>query len=368
MFLKQITDSFLGLPTLVAPYTITGFILMGGLAFFSLMISLGCSPRRERIDGIFFWLFGLVLVNFAIFRPVGLARDDSAYVNIVNGLSATLNGIQGAAPERDHVWYYLVEMCINYLPGNVIAVQFLSGFGVLIKLFVIDRLCSQRLLALLLFIPLCYLQYDLTQLRAGLAISWMMLGIYWLVRSKIVLGGVALLTNFMVHSQAIFSPALLMYKLFGFSRLILPMGLVVLIGFIYSGFYPSANTLNWLVDFKQTSSVYAAMQMGGYAGVKIFPLGYFLILAYGTWLTYDAEDYYRNISQIVSAGLFLGTLLVWFFAIIPTMQTRLFEFYAVPLTIMAGNVQSSRVKIVVTVLLAIVLYLRLELFNDWILG
>jgi len=35
---------------------------------------------------------------------------------------------------------------------------------------------------------------------------------------------------------------------------------------------------------------------------------------------------------------------------------------------LAGNVGTSRHRIVVTVVLALMLYMRLELLNDWILG
>lgn len=358
----------LGLPTLSAPFTMTAFCFMGLLLVIALSTSLSQSVHRERIDRSLFWVFGLVLVAFAVLRPVGLARDDLTYVEILKALCPDGDCAKGAPIVRDYVWYGLVRLGLPYRSGSLHVALALSGLGLCIKLYVIDRLCHQRLLALLLLIPLSFIQYDLTQLRAGLASSWMMLGVYWLVRSKVLLGGTALLSNFAVHSQAILSPGLLTYRLFGFSRWILPAGILVLLGLLYGGIYPSASILNWLGLVNGTVPYYASMQAGGYVGVKVFPWGYFLILGCGIWLFFTAPEEQRKIANIVAAGLFLGTLLAWFFAIIPTMQTRLFEFYALPLVLLAGNVGHSRLKMAVTCISAIVLYLRLELLHDWILG
>ncbi len=366
--LNQITASLLGLPTIGAPYSVLGFVFVGVLAVFALLVSSSYSPNRQSIDRNLFWVFGFALVAFAILRPIGLARDDLAYVEIVKALCTTLDCSQGLTPTRDYAWYYLVKLGLPYWPGNARVALVLSGLGVIIKLFVIDRLCRQRLLALLLFIPLSYVQYDLTQLRAGLAISWMMLGIYWLVESRPVLGSATLFTNFAVHSQAVFSPGLLTYRLFGLNRWLLPVGVMLLLAMLYVGLFPSAKNLDWLGAVSQTSTYYEGFKGGGYVGVRVFPIGYLFLLGYGVWLCNGESDCSKKIVGIVSAGLLMGVALSWFFAIIPTMQTRLFEFYAVPLVFLAGNVGSSQLKIAVTIVLSLVLYLRLELLHDWILG
>lgn len=356
------------LPTFMGPFSVAGFVLMALLVIASSTVSLCASPHRARIDWVFFWLVGSMLVGFAVFRPVGLARDDQAYVEIVKSLCPQGDCTKGGAIVRDYVWYGFVKLGVHLWPENYRVALALSGLGVLVKLFVIDRLCSQRLLALLLFIPLCYVQYDLTQLRAGLAISWMMLGVYALVRSHVWVGVSALGTNFLVHSQAVFSLGLLCYRVFGLSRWGLPVVTAVALVFIYAGLYPGVKTLGWLGSIPETASYYSGSQSGAYAGVKAFPWAYFLILGYGIWLCDAMRDGYSKIVEIVSAGLALGMLVAWFFAINPTMQTRTFEFYAVPLVLLAGNVGGSRRKILATCILALVLYGRLELLHDWILG
>ena len=366
--LNEISARLLGLPTVFSPFTLAGFGFVALLCVLAFGVSWSGAAHRNRIDRSLFWIFGLALVSFAVLRPVGLARDDFAYLEILKSLCPEGDCSKGLPITRDWVWYGLVRLGLPLWPGNLHVALALSGLGILIKLFVIDRLCNQRLLALLLLIPLSFVQYDLTQLRAGLAASWMLLGIYWLVRSQVWLGGTALLTNFTVHSQAIFSPALLGYRVFGLSRWIFPAGSVLALALLYSGFYPSASSLAWLGLIPEAVPYYSGTLNGSYVGVKLFPWGYFLILAYGIWLCDALRLAHRNISEIVSAGLFIGMFVAWFFAINPTMQTRIFEFYAIPLVFLAGNVGRSKVKIAVTCLLALVLYFRLELQHDWILG
>lgn len=368
LLLTDLSKQLLGLPTIGSPFTVASFGFVGLLAAVALSVSLSQSSHREQIDRGLFWAFGLALVAFAVLRPIGLARDDLAYVEILKALCPAGECSKGMPITRDWVWFWLVKSELPYLQGELCAALALSGLGVFVKLFVIDRLCHQRLLALLLLIPLSFIQYDLTQLRAGLASSWLMLGVYWLVRSHVLLGGAALLSNFAVHSQAVFSPGLLAYRLFARSRWILPVGVVALLGMIYFGAFPSSSVLNWLGLVSETAPYYTGMQAGAYVGVKVFPWGYFLILSYGVWFCSTVPEEQQKIADIVAAGLFLGTALAWFFAIIPTMQTRLFEFYAIPLVLLAGNVGRSKVKILMTCLLALVLYLRLELLHDWILG
>ena len=107
---------------------------------------------------------------------------------------------------------------------------------------------------------------------------------------------------------------------------------------------------------------------GGYEGDKVFPWGYLPVLAYGAWVWSSAEERHRKVANIVGTSLLLGLALAWFFAAIPVIQTRLFDFYALPLILLAGNPGNSKIKIALSSLLAFVLYLRLELLQDWILG
>lgn len=357
-----------GVSTLVSTFSLGmffAFLLVGVLAGW---VSLSRRSNKASIDRGLFWLFGLGLVAFAMLRPVGLARDDLGYVEILKALCPS-GECQGGVPiARDYVWYAIVKAGLFFWPGGLRVALILSGLGLLIKLYVIDQLCRDRLLALFLLIPLCYVQYDLTQLRAGFALSWMLLGVYFLVRARPILGTTVLFSNFAVHSQGIFSPGLLVYRLFEWKRWLLPAGVTLLLGLMYLGLYPGAATLGWLGVTPETADYYQEMKAGGFSGVKVFPLAYLLILGYGVWFCTTAQREDGVVASMAAAGLMLGLMVSWFFAIVPTMQTRVFEFYAVLLVLLAGNISGSHLKLLLTVALAFVLYLRLELIHEWILG
>ena len=357
-----------GLSTISAPYTVAAFCFMGLLLVAAFSTSLIHPIHRKGIERCLFWAFGFLLSAFAMLRPFGLALDDPSYLEILNALCPVGDCSNGSPIARDYVWFGLVSLGLQYWPGSLDVALVLSGFGVCIKLFVIDRLCRQRLLAMLLLVPISFIQYDMTQLRAGFASAWMMLGIYWLVRSRVLLGGLTLLSNFMVHSQGIFSPGLLAYRLLRLRPWIFPSCTVILLGLIYVGLYPDASMLGWLGLAAESATYFSGLQAGNYDGMKVFPWGYLPILGYGVWLWSAATEEHKKISNIVAASLLLGLALAWFFAIIPVIQTRLFDFYTLPLVFLAGNAGNSRLKIGLTCLLALVLYLRLELVQDWILG
>jgi hypothetical protein len=360
---------FGGFQTILAPVTVAGFVSMALLSVLAVLSAFGSSPYKEHIDRSLFWVVGLLLVGFAVFRPIGLARDDQIYVGISNAMCPLGDCVKEVLINRDYIWHGLNKLGLMLFSQEGVRIAFvLSGIGVFIKLFVFDKLCRQRLFALLLYIPICYVQYDLTQFRAGFAISYMLLGVMSIARSRIVVGSVILCTNFAVHSQAIPSPGLLTYRIFGLGRWILPVGIIFLLILLWGDLYPGQEILKVLGSFPDTAGYVSGMQAGDYRGVKVFPLAYLAILAYGVLLCSTCNSETRKLGEIVAASLFLGTALTWFFAVIPTMQTRLFEFYVVPLVLLAGNVGASRSKIAATCILALMLYMRLELLHDWILG
>lgn len=357
-----------GLSTLFAPYTLAAFCFMGLLLMATLVASFIYRPHRNRVDRGLFWIFGCVVCIFALYRPYGLALDDESYVNILSNLCPGGNCSIGSPIVRDFVWFWLVSVGLQCWPGSLDSALVLSSFGVFIKLFVIDRLCRQRLLALSLLIPLSFIQYDMTQLRAGFASAWMMVAIYWLVRSRLIVGSLALLSNFMVHSQAIFSPGLLVYKLIGSNRWSFPICIIILLGLIFAGFSPSYSMLSWLGMVPEAATYLASLQNGTHDGAKIFAWGYLPMLGYGVWLWSGAKDEHKKTANIAATSLLLGLSLAWVFAIIPIMPTRLFDFYVLPLVLLSGNVGQSKSKIILSCLFSLLLYLRLELFQDWILG
>lgn len=326
------------------------------------------SFKKTGLDRAVFWLFGLMLISFTFLRPLPLSRDDAAYIQIAQSICSISEcglSIQGL---RDWGWYFAISFLKSFF-SNEQSLMALASIGVAIKLLVIDQLCKQRLLALILLVPLTYIQYDFTQLRAGFAISWYFLAIFFLVSCKTWVATSLLVSNFALHAQATPSIGLIPFAWLNQRQWVLPITVIGFLCLIYMGLFPSFELMQQLHIAKSGAGAYLAMNASGeYINVKIFPLGYLPILAFGLWLCWGNSPQKDRLSRIVGASILLAIFLAWVFSFNPTIQTRMFEFYIAPLVLLAGNIGSNKAKLVGTLALSTILYLRLELLHDWILG
>jgi hypothetical protein len=352
--------------TLLSPqfYSVLCFVFFFSGALTSTYISF----KKTGLDRPAFWVFGLTLIGFTLLRPLPLSRDDAAYIQIAQSICSISEcgvSIQGL---RDWGWYFAISFLKSFF-SNEQSLMALASIGVAIKLLVIDQLCKQRLLALVFLIPLTYVQYDFTQLRAGFAISWYFLAIFFLVRFKAWIAGSLLVSNFALHAQAAPSIGLIPFTWLNQCQWVLPITVIGFLCLIYAGLFPSFELMQQLHIIKTGASSYLAMNASGeYINVKIFPLGYLPILAFGLWLCWSGDLQKDRLSRIVGASILLAIFLAWVFSFNPTIQTRMFEFYIAPLALLAGNIGSNKAKLIGALVLSAILYSRLELFHDWILG
>ena len=348
----------------INPYSIYCFAFFIFAAFSSFYIA----NEKPVIDRLAFWVFGLTLISFTILRPPPLSRDNAAYIQITQSICSISEcgpSIQGL---RDWGWFFAISFLKSFF-SNEQSLMALASIGVAIKLLVIDKLCKQRLLALVLLIPLTYIQYDFTQLRAGFAISWYFLAILFLARCKTWIASSLLVSNFAFHAQAALSFCLIPFAWLNQRQWVLPIAVIGFLFLIYTGFFPSFELMKQLHIAKTGADPYLTMNASGqYLGVKIFPLAYIPILALGLWLCWGNNPQKDRLCRIVGASILLAIFFAWVFSFNPTIQTRMFEFYIAPLVLLAGNIGSNRVKLLGTLVISTILYLRLELLHDWILG
>lgn len=324
--------------------------------------------KNKNLDRYTFLALGFTLIIFTLCRPLHIARDDAAYIDISNSICAFDNCGITIQSGRDWLWYIGMAL-LKMIASNERALMIMAAISLTIKLFIIDRLCKQRILALILLIPLVYIQYDFTQLRAGLAISWYFIGILFLIQCRFWLSGGFMSSNFLLHSQALPSIALLPFAFFNQRKWILPTITILFTSLIYAKFFPSFLLTEKLHAINMGASPYFAKTAhGDYINVKVFPLGYLPMLGYALWLCWGINPQKNSLVRSVGASIALAILLAWFFSFNPTIQTRIFEFYIAPLVLLAGNIGSSKARMIGTIFLALILYLRLELFNNWILG
>jgi len=192
-----------------------------------LFAALYVSYANPKLDRSTFLLLGAGLLFFTLLRPLPLSRDDVAYISIAKSICAI--NVCGLIPQghRDWLWYVAIS-ALKSVASDKHSLMALAAVSTCIKLFVIDRLCKQKLLALLLLIPLIYIQYDFTQLRAGLALSWYFLGLLVLIKGMPWLGSGFMVSNFLFHAQALPSIGVLPISWLNQRRWVLPIAAIAL--------------------------------------------------------------------------------------------------------------------------------------------
>ena len=315
-----------------------------------------------------FLLAGALLVIFTAIHPIGLSRDGQSYIGISSGICPLLTCTDLAPYSRDWGWHYLVSLLKHFFSSER-APLILSAIGTLVQLWVIYKLCRHKLLALTLFIPLTYLYYDFTLLRAGIALTLFFIGLYLLARSRPILGMLALLSNYGFHSQGIFSIGVIP---FGWIAKYKPIAITIILGLvacIYLQWVPPTDHLSFLAK-TESESYWNQYVTGVFAKENIFPIANLIILAYLILiLVFNKESFKQgSIEQYALGSILLGAFLAWVFAPIHAIQTRLFDFYLAPLVFVAGNLRLNKVTLIATLGLATALYLRMELLHNWILG
>lgn len=324
--------------------------------------------KYPALDRSAFFIYGTCLILFTLCRPLTLSRDDTAYISIVESICSFNDCGLSFQSSRDWLWYLSIAILKSFASDSF-ALLSLAAISIAIKLFIVDYLCKQRMAALILLIPLIYIQYDFTQLRAGLAISWYLIGILFLIKKRNWLASSFMASNFILHTQALLSLTLMPIAWLNCRKWILPIWVTLFVTLIYIGLYPNLSHIGKWHIIETGISPYLAMAASGmYHNVKGFPIGYLPILGYALWLTHGVNPQKDPLTKTVGASIALAIFLTWLFSFNPTIQTRTFEFYIAPLVILAGNIGSSKAKLISTAALAAILYLRLEFLHDWILG
>lgn len=297
-----------------------------------------------RLERIAYWILAVLMVMFAVLRPYGIARDDMAYLEIYNGICASLTcgkWIQGA---RDWGWYSIVGLLKSFWPSPEVML-WLAGAGLLVKFGVIYRLSKHPLMALLLFVGLFYQVLDLTAWRIALASTIFMVGLWLLIERHTISGGLVTASAGFFHKQALLSPVvflgpLLQRRFIWLPLLALPPLLLTLAG--YSLDVPAllqkmgSDLLSKLAVEQGLDSYINIKESGGYNGWRVMPLVFYPLLALSAWLTWDVFWSSPRMYGYVSAALIAACWILWMFASIPVVQVRFFEFFILPTVFLAG--------------------------------
>lgn len=297
----------------------------------------------SKIEVTFFWAFGITMVAFAAFRPIGIARDDLGYVGIFESICPTLTCGKWLQGFRDTAWYSLVGFLKSFFPDPKVML-WIGAVGLLAKLAVIFSLSRRPLVVLLLYLGLFYQVQDLTAWRASLAISVFMIAIWLIARQRHYWHAWVLFACGMFHKQAFVAPLILVgvffrkHKPFLIALCLVPVALLLL------DIYPKLNLIlskmNWIVQevaVNQGLDSYIALKnAGGYTGWRNAPIVVYPLILLTLWLWFKNTSDNDQLNAMLTGSLAMGCLFLWAFAYLPDAQVRFFEFFMVPTVLLAG--------------------------------
>lgn len=353
---------------IIASFGIFSNIFLG---LFVTLVAASCflyQRPNQKIENWIYWVCAGFLILFCALRPIGIGRDDLGYVAMSAQKCAFFECFQIIQSSRDWMWHSLVSLMKSFV-ANERAPLVLSALGTGIQLMVINRLCRHKLLALTLFIPLTFLIFDFTLLRAGLTLAIYFIGLYLLAVSWRALGSTVLLSNYLFHAQGIFSIGVLPFGWLAKYRILSISLIFGLVACIYLSWTPTGDQLSFLLR-GDSAAYFMQYKNGLFNQEKVFPLADIAILIYLGFILAVKQDFSESspIERYALGSILLAVFLAWFFAPIHAIQTRLFDFYVAPLVFLAGNLRLNRYTLAATLGLAALLYTRTEFIHNWIMG
>lgn len=320
-----------------------GLILIscGGLWF----LQLRNAQWPSKLDRALYGIFGALMIAFMAFRPIGIAPDDEAYVNMYNEICPILSCDHWVLTGRDWGWYGLVRLFKSFYdsPRVMLAIGALALFA---KLLVVFSLSKKRMLALALLLGVFYQVQDITALRVSLSLAFYMGGL-WLIINKYRWQGVLVLfSSFAFHKQAVVSPLVVLGGGLRKKFWIYPFLVLVPVLITLMGLYPHIQAS---VDFLNSKGLLSPLlfvgfnhylelrDVGYYAGWRVIPASIFPVILLMVLLGKPAFEENKEVYVYASASCILACWFLWGFADIPAAQVRFFEYFALPMVLLAGN-------------------------------
>lgn len=346
-----------------------------GLLFMAL-----AEDKQALYDRLLFWISSGILVLFAAFRPLGVGIDDlGGYADAqYNRVCPTLDCGQWIQGGRDWGWYTIVGVLKSFYPHPQV-VLWLAGIGLGAKLWVIDRLCRHRSIALFFYFSFFYIIHDITALRVSLAISVYLVGFYLLLRGRFLTGVGFLAFSGFFHQQAFLAPLLLLGRWFPWNPIRLVWALLLPLVLLTMAVYPNDALLKWLVGqpfgtaitdivFGKNSPYLGWKLSGGYDQVRLWPVVAPPTLLLAVWVLPDLLRHRnKSLFRYCCSSLVIAAWLLWGYAIIPEVQLRFWHFFLVPIVFVIGNVQLTRWKLVAILMLSTVYLLKYTVMHDLLL-
>lgn len=299
--------------------------------------------QYKTLESSLFWVFGLAMLALMVFRPIGIARDDMAYLEIYKTICPTLMCEKWSQGGRDVGWYSSVGL-LKSVVSDPRVMLWLGAGALLVKLAVIYCLVRRPLIVLLPYTGLYYQVQDLTAWRISLALAFFMLAIWLVVRTRHYWNAWTLLVCGVFHKQAFVAPLILFGVLLRTHRQLITVVCLIPVCMLVMGLHPPLHLIASQIGggvkeiaFNHGLDPYVGAKLAGvYAGWRHAPIVFYPQILLTLWLLIKARPDNDKLDAMLTGCLVMGCMFLWGFASLPDAQVRFFEFFMVPTVLLAG--------------------------------
>lgn len=329
-----------------------------------------------QLESGIFWAFALAMVAFAALRPIGIARDDLAYLEIFKSICPSLVCDKWIQTPRDWGWYSLIGFLKSFWDGPRVML-WVSAIALLIKLVVVFKLSRRPLVGLMFFTGVFYQVQDLTAFRVSLSMAVFMVSIYVLSRQLRLIGSLSTFLPGFVHQQAFLSPLILLsgilkHRYIVFVVLTLAPICLLFLGFTFQAYmeilsYKDVPLVSSLMA-QGLSSYVALGQAGAYENVRVMPYSYLPLILVIVYFSKDVFLTNNDLYRYSAMSLLIACWLAWVCAGWQEPQARFFEYFALPTVLLVGNFRNNLLPSLGVIVVAAVFVVRYNVLHPLLSG
>lgn len=343
------------------------------LIFLELIIFLSIQ-FSGRVVKIVFGINAVIIMALCFLKIYGSAPDDYNYLDIFRRECINTECESNFLSSRDLFWFYSVDLF--KVLGLPTAIKLIATIALAIKLWVVYKLSHNKIFGLAAYFVINYFIHDLIQYRVGLAEMFLFLSVYFIARNKKFYSTASLFATPFCHLQALPSPLLLLYKKVSIKFIGILISVLML--FTLLGLYPNAFFLKEIIASIWEGAITPTSDIGKYIylseidiydnysslALSVIVLGFSLIYIFYRPLI-NPKFINSNVIRFSLFSCFSAFIACYFFASIPDMQNRFFEFFIAPIVFIFGNLKKSTESLLILMFTLVSLWIKYHFLQSF---
>lgn len=336
------------------------------LIFLELILFSSMKLTDELIK-LVFSINAVLIIALCFFKIYGSAPDDYNYLEIFARECVNTNCELDYISSRDIFWLNSVEL-FRFL-GLSTSIKLIATIALSVKLWVVYKLSNNKIFGLVAYFVINYFIHDLIQYRVGLAEMFLFLSAYFIAKNKKFYSVASLFTTPFCHLQALPAPLLLLYTKVPIKFCVILI--LVLTSLTFLGLYPNSFVLKDMIAAIWESAISPKSDIGKYIylsetgaydnfsslALSVFVFGFSLnYIFYRSLISLKLINF--NVIRFSFFSCLAAFIACYFFAAIPDMQNRLFEFFIAPIVFIFGNLKKSTESFLILMFILVSLWIK----------